>query len=111
MPPKSKDPFAKAIEAVAQVRAPDALDKKADKQLDDENLKDRTSTRTLRESYAKRVYRYLVCYSLAAFVIILLQGTRYSGFQLDSTVVGIIVGSTAVSAIGLVGIVVKGLFK
>jgi hypothetical protein len=57
------------------------------------------------------VYQYLVCCSLAAFLVLILQGTRYNGFQLDGTVMALIVGSTAVSAIGLVGTVVGGLFK
>jgi hypothetical protein len=101
----------KAVEVVAQVPAPDALDRKAAERLEEETLQDRTSTRTLRERYATRVFWYLICYSLAALALVGLQGWRVYGFQLDGYVIGLIVGSTAVSAIGLVGFVVKGLFR
>ena len=109
--PSVRASLKRAIEEVAKVNKPDDLDKKGAQHLDDETVSDRKSTRELRESYSKRVYEYLVWYSIAAFLVIILQGTHYNGFQLDSTVISIIVGSTAVSAIGLVGIVVRGLFK
>jgi hypothetical protein len=111
MPPKDKVSLKKAVEEVAHVSAPDAVDRRANAALDEETRADRTSTRTLRERYAKRVFVYLVCYSISAVAILGLQGWHVAGFQLHDGVVGVIVGSTAVSAIGLVGIVVRGLFR
>jgi hypothetical protein len=108
---RGKGSLRKAVDAVAQVREPDELDKKAARFLDEETQKDRSSTRRLREDYGRRVYQYLVGYSMAAFLLVMLHGMKYQGFQLDTTVISLIVGSTAVSAIGLVGIVVRGLFK
>ena len=101
----------KAIEKVAEVKKEDEIDKKADESLASEKLEDSKSTRRLRETYAKKVYYYLIAYSLCAYALILAHGFKLWGFQIDSSVIGIVVGSTAVSAIGLVGIVVRGLFK
>jgi hypothetical protein len=110
MPPKNRI-SRKARDKVEQVSAPDALEKKANEALDDETLKDRSSTREMREKYAGHVFWYLVSYSLTALAVLVLQGWHIGGFQLDTTVMAILVGSTAASAIGLVGFVVKGLFR
>ena len=101
----------KAVEKVAGIQKEDAIDKKADVRLADEKVEDSKSTRTMREIYAKKVYGYLIGYSLAAYSLILAHGFRLWDFSLESPTLSIIVGSTAVSAIGLVGLVVKGLFK
>jgi hypothetical protein len=60
--------------------------------------------------YANKVYWFLVWYCVFVAIVILLCGFRLGGFQISDTVLGIIAGSTAVSAIGLVGFVVSGLF-
>ncbi len=106
-----KPSLKKAIEEVAAVKKEDELDKKADNSLADERIKDSSSTRTLRETYAKKVYWYLVCYSVGAYALLIAQAWKIAGFELETTVIAIVAGSTAVSAIGLVGIVVRGLFK
>lgn len=107
----SKGLLSKAVEKVSMVNAIDELDEKADKNLENQRLKDAESNRHLREGYANKVYGYLVAYSAAALTLVVADGFKIFGFDLDTTVVSIIVGSTAVSAIGLVGFVVKGLFK
>jgi hypothetical protein len=101
----------KAVQKVEDVKSEDELDKKADARLDGEAVLNSQSTRTLRETFAKRVYWYLVTYTVASFILVVAHGLKAFGFQLDTTVLALIVGSTAVSAIGLVGIVVRGLFK
>jgi hypothetical protein len=69
-------------------------------------------TGKLRQQYANKVYCYLVCYSLAALILILLSAYKeFTRFNIPDHVLLLIVGSTAVSAIGLVGFVVNGLFK
>lgn len=81
---------------------------------DIENLKgqqtyDDVRTRMM-EPYAGKVFRFLIGYCAFVGVIILLSGFKIGGFEISDTVLGIIAGSTAASAIGLVGFVVSGLF-
>lgn len=72
--------------------------------------RDRRANRLLRARYAKAVYFYLVIYSSFAGLVVLLSGFNICGFLLPSSVLTALVGSTAVSAIGLVATVVAGLF-
>lgn len=67
------------------------------------------------EPYANRVYWFVVWYCIVVGLIIFANGLGYVGgahepFKLSDMVVGIIAGSTAASVIGLIGIVVSGLF-
>jgi hypothetical protein len=61
--------------------------------------------------YANKVFIYLCCYSVFVAAAIILNGFGINKFSLDGGVLSVLSGSTAVAAIGLVGIVVKGLFK
>ena len=65
----------------------------------------------LMKPYANRVFGFLVFYCIFVAITLLLQGFRILGFELSDTVMAVIAGSTAASAIGLVGFVVSGLFK
>lgn len=62
------------------------------------------------QPYAGKVFNFLVCYCLFVGAVILLAGFKVAGFAISDAVLGIIAGSTAASAIGLVGFVVSGLF-
>lgn len=62
------------------------------------------------EPYAGKVFNFLIGYCAFVGMIILLSGFKIGGFKISDTVLGIIAGSTAASAIGLVGFVVSGLF-
>lgn len=62
------------------------------------------------EPYAGKVFSFLIGYCAFVGMIILLSGFKIGGFAISDTVPGIIAGSTAASAIGLVGFVVSGLF-
>ena len=86
----------KAVEEVESVKSEDDLDKKANVRLDGEALLNSQSTRTLRETFAKRVYWYLVAYSIGSLSIVVAHGWKFREFQLDTTVLALIVGSTAV---------------
>lgn len=97
--PKDKEENYAAKEAAAKVRS-----------LEEEN-EDRSSFRGLREKYAGWVYKYLVGYSLACLGILVAHGSKFRGFELPEAVLTALVGSTAVSAIGLVLAVTHGLFK
>ncbi|GAB2206034.1 hypothetical protein ROS1_28500 [Roseibium sp. ROS1] len=72
---------------------------------------DKGSNIRLRKKYASRVYWYLVVYSLIVALMVIASGFSWKGFSLPETVLGLLVGSTAVSAIGLVHAVVTGLFR
>jgi hypothetical protein len=67
--------------------------------------------RLMRNRYAQAVFWYLVWYSVFAAFVVALSGWKIWGFVLPDIVLTALVGSTAASAIGLVGIVVTGLFR
>ena len=79
-----------------------------------ERLKGQQTVDAVRASmmkpYADKVFWFLVGYCLFVGLIILLNGFGWGGFKISDVVLGVIAGSTAVSAIGLVGFVVSGLF-
>lgn len=64
----------------------------------------------MRRKSAQAVYWYLVGYSVYSASVILLQGFSWHEFSLPMMALNILIGSTAVSAIGLVAIVLRGLF-
>jgi len=68
-------------------------------------LKSRTA---MRERYEKKVFRYLVGYSVVATVMLFSCGLGW--MKLPENVLLAIAGSTAVAAIGLVAQIGKGLF-
>jgi hypothetical protein len=72
---------------------------------------DKRANRALREKYAGKVYWYLCAYSIACAGFLMLSGFKVLGFNLSDSVLMIVTGSTAASAIGLVGFVVNGLFR
>lgn len=59
---------------------------------------------------AKNAFRYMSCYSAAAFLLLLLDRGKLWGFDLDESVLDLLVGSTAVTVLGLVGMVLTGIF-
>lgn len=60
---------------------------------------------------AKRAFIFLCWYGLGALVLLLLHGFHFGGFELPDAILGLVVGSTAVSAIGVFAAVIKGLFE
>lgn len=76
----------------------------------EEDLEDQKANRKMRFKYSTWVFAYLVCYSLFVGVLLILAGTKFKDFHLDDEVLKFLVGSTAVSAIGLVAAVTTGLF-
>jgi len=67
--------------------------------------------RKLRIDLSKRVFCYLISYSIFSGILIILEGFSILDFDLPDVVLTAVVGGTAVSAIGLVGFVVQGLYK
>ena len=76
-----------------------------------EQIEDLKTNRGLRKYYARKVYQFLVVYCVVVVIFLLLQGFSICDFNLPVSVLVTIAGSTTVSAIGLVGLVIKGLFE
>lgn len=105
---------------VAAKGIPDELDKMERSYLERERAKtktiiegnnDKRAMRVLKMRYARAVYIYLVWYSIICAAIVTVDGFRFFHFFLPEKVLLTLIGSTGVSAIGLVGFVVNGLFK
>jgi hypothetical protein len=60
--------------------------------------------------YANKVFYFVVAYCIAIGSLLILVGFHPARFSLPSTVLDIIAGSTATSVLGLIGIIVGGLF-
>lgn len=59
---------------------------------------------------ARKAFTYMSVYSAGSFVLLLLDGSHWHGFDLDESVLELLVGSTAVTVLGLVGMVLTGIF-
>jgi hypothetical protein len=62
------------------------------------------------QPYAWAVLAFLSVYGAIVAILLFLQGFHPAGFKINDTVMGVVVGSSAASAIGLVHTVVRGLF-
>jgi hypothetical protein len=63
------------------------------------------------EPYSKGVFWFVVGYCVVVAILLVLAGWgAVTGFHLSDAILGIIAGSTAVSVIGLIGMVITGLF-
>lgn len=71
---------------------------------------DRCLTRTMRQRYASRAYWYFVIYSIICLLLLLADGSSSCKLKLPNSVMLALIGTTAVSVLGLVGIVLTGLF-
>ena len=63
--------------------------------------------------YANKAYFYMCAYSVAVGFMVFASGADFwlfSSFDLDTSVLEFLVGSTAVTVIGLVGMVLTGIF-
>ena len=69
----------------------------------------RAELNTLIKPYAKKAFWFMVAYCVVVVVIICLQGF-HTGFSLPDSVLATLVGATAANAIGLVGMVLTGVF-
>lgn len=59
---------------------------------------------------ANKAFLYMSLYSLGTFLLLMLDGSGWYGFNLDESVLDLLVGSTAVTVLGLVGMVLTGIF-
>ena len=74
-----------------------------------ENQRYEENTR-LRTQYARKVVCFMYAYFTLVMAIIFLQGFSYRDFHIAEVALTTLIGGAFVSAIGLVGFVVKGLF-
>ena len=74
-----------------------------------EQIEDLRHYRDLRKKFSSKVYRFLVFWSIALFLILIFQGW-FDAFDLGETVLLTLCGGTTISTIGLVGFIVRGLF-
>ncbi|MDP8208959.1 MAG: hypothetical protein P9L92_20015 [Candidatus Electryonea clarkiae] len=65
----------------------------------------------LRKDYASKVFTFLVWWTIGVAGIIALSGFKIDDFVLPESALTALIGSTTISAIGLVGFIVQGLFK
>ena len=77
----------------------------------EEELENKRQDRHLRKTYADNIFIYLGSYSVFCGAMVFAEGISHGAFHLPDIVLSTLVGATAVSVIGLVGWVVKGLFK
>lgn len=64
----------------------------------------------LRIKYSSWIFCYLCIFSLLCFTIIFFQGFHYKDFNLDTIAITTLIGGFAASVIGLVQIILRGLF-
>jgi len=62
------------------------------------------------EPYASKAYRFMVGYAVGDGGVLVADGSNFRGFKLPDGVLTLLVGSTAVTVVGLVGMVLTGIF-
>lgn len=89
-------------------------DKLAETQAENDRLKagpdiDAVRARML-EPYVNKVFNFVAAYCAIVAALLIAHGIKCVGFALPETILAIISGSTAISVIGLIGLVITGLF-
>lgn len=64
----------------------------------------------LRKKYAVWMFSFLFSFTYLIFIIIFLQGFKFNHFHLNKNVMMILVGTSIIAVIGMVKIVLHGLF-
>lgn len=64
----------------------------------------------LRKTYADKVYKFMVGYTIAMFCIVFLSGWKFPTFYIETVPLTTLIGSSFASTTGLVYLVIKGLF-
>jgi hypothetical protein len=93
----------------------EVTDKLAAAELEVERMRTKMTVDDVRaamlEGYSNRVFWFVVAYCVVVGVMLVASGWRaHTGFILSDAILGIIAGSTAVAVIGLIGMVITGLF-
>lgn len=114
------DSIDKGVVLAESKKGPDAADLLEGEYLQKARLENRLSQariddveadRELRKTYANRILRFLEWYAGGVGGLVVLDGFHFFWFHLEKEVTATLVGSTAISAIGLVGFIARGLFR
>ena len=73
--------------------------------------KDKRLDRRLRRKYSQHVMKYLWSYSVFVAAVIIVNGFCSPYWKVDTAIIVVLSGSTAIAAIGLVGFVIRGMFN
>ena len=90
---------------------PTGEDSAADSELRKAEAAQLRSTTELREKFSDKVYKFNIAWSSCVFVILLLSGFGLWSFQLSDNVLIAVIGTALVNVIGLIAIILKGLFQ
>lgn len=89
-------------------------DEKVALQEEYDKLRKRVSTSAILDSliqpYANKAFWFMCSYCLVVGIVIFLEGFKIFSFNIEAGVLQVLVGSTAVTVIGLVGMVLTGIF-
>ena len=101
--------FTELLQAFARVTSEKAT-------IEDENFRLKralTSKEKLDElitPYANRTFIFMCIYCAVVALLLIASGIKSSGFQLEDGVLKVLTGSTGVTVLGLVGMVLTGIF-
>jgi hypothetical protein len=73
-------------------------------------LEERRQERNLRESVANRIFKLLVIETSIVFVVLLLQGFRFLGFNINNTSLNIFLPATIIQISSMAVIITNSLF-
>ncbi len=76
----------------------------------EQKLKTKDILDSLIEPYAEKAFIFMCVYSGFVGLVLLLDSFKVFGFEMEPSVQAYLVGSTAVTVIGLVGMVLTGIF-
>lgn len=85
-------------------------------ELKDENRQLKRTARTIEildeliEPYAGKAFLFMCAYCTFVALVLVFHGFKIKGFYLEESVLDFLVGSTAATVIGLVGMVLTGIF-
>jgi hypothetical protein len=115
LPVPVREPPVPAVPDEFQEKFSEVANENFDLKADNKALRDQLDSKKAIEDLlgptARRAFIFLCCYGFGALLLLLLNGFHVGGFTLSDTILGLIVGSTAVSAIGVFAAVIRGLFQ
>ena len=75
-----------------------------------QEILDKEQYRLLRECYGSKCFNFLVGWSVCLFVLLILCGQRCFTFHISDSVLIALVANTTVNVIGLIVIILRGVF-
>lgn len=75
-----------------------------------EEIKDKQQDREQRKAFADKIFNFVIWYLLAVFLLLFFTGSSMFKFTLSESILLALLGSTAISIIGVFNLVAKYLF-